>query len=256
MTERRIAVVTGGALGIGQATAVRLARDGFDIAIADLEPAVETAAKIEALGRRVFTQACDLSDPEAAEGFARTVLGRLGRCDVLFNNAGMYAFVPLEELTYDVWRRYLSLNLDAAFVIARAFALDMKTRGWGRIINIASNSFTLHVPNMAQYIASKGGVVGLTRGLASDLGDFGITVNAVAPGPTLTEGVRRSFIKMHGSEDEAALDAFLAGVTQSQAIKRIGRPEDVAAAVSFLASEEAGFITAQTLVIDGGQARH
>lgn len=256
MTERKVAVVTGAAAGIGQAAAVRLAKDGFDLAIADIAAADSTVASIEALGRRALGVRCDVAKPEEVSRFGEQVLGELGRCDVLFNNAGIYAFVPIEEMTYEVWRRFMSLNMDAAFLMARAFIPGMKARGWGRIINIASNSFSLHVPNMAQYIASKGGIIGLTRGLASDLGDHGITVNAVAPGPTMTEGIRKSLAEMGGGEDESAVQAFVAGIVQNQAIKRMGEPADVAAAVSFLASEEAGFITAQTLVIDGGQARH
>ena len=253
---RRVAVVTGGAAGIGQACAVALAEAGHDIAVADMADASETVARIRALGGQALAVVCDLTNPDQVADLARQVDERYGRCDVLFNNAGVYGFAPVDTLTFAEWRRYMAVNADAAFLTALAFAPGMKARGWGRIVNMASNSFSLHVASLTPYIASKGAVIGLTRGLASDLGDHGITVNAVAPGPTETAKLRSSFFEQTGTADEVALQGFLSAIAQNQAIKRAGQPIDVAGAVVFLASDAAAFITAQTLVIDGGGARH
>jgi NAD(P)-dependent dehydrogenase (short-subunit alcohol dehydrogenase family) len=233
-----------------------LAEAGLDVAVADMADASETVAAIRVLGRQAFAFGCDLTDPDRVAVMADEVNAKLGRCDVLFNNAGVYGFAPLDTLSFAEWRRYMSINVDAAFLTALAFAPGMKARGWGRIINMASDSYSLYVQNLTPYIASKGAVIGLTRGLASDLGDHGITVNAVAPGPTETSKLRSSFFEQTGTTDEAALQGFLSAIAQNQAIKRAGRPIDVAGAVVFLASEAAGFITGQTLVIDGGGARH
>jgi NAD(P)-dependent dehydrogenase (short-subunit alcohol dehydrogenase family) len=251
----KVAVVTGGASGIGQACAVRLAEDGADVAIADVQPAAETARRIEAAGRQALALACDITDPAKVTDFAKAVEERLGRCDILVNNAGMYAFSAFEELSFEDWRRYFALNVDGAFLAAKAFIPGMKARGWGRIVNMASNSYSLYVQGLTHYVATKGALIGLTRGLASDFGDHGITVNAVAPGPTITDKLRTSFFEMTPGADEAALRGFLGAISANQAIKRAGSPDDVAGVVSFLASDAARFVTAQTIVIDGGGAR-
>lgn len=253
--EGKVAVVTGAAGGIGQACAVRLAEDGADVAIADIELAKATAERIEATGHRALALVCDITDPAKVADFAAAVEAGLGRCDILVNNAGMYAFKAFEDLGFEEWRRYFALNVDGAFLMAQAFVAGMKARGFGRIVNMASNSYSLYVQGLTHYIATKGALIGLTRGLASDFGDHGITANAVAPGPTITDKLRTSFFQMTPGADEAALRGFLDAISANQAIKRAGSPDDVAGVVSFLASDAARYVTAQTIVIDGGGAR-
>jgi NAD(P)-dependent dehydrogenase (short-subunit alcohol dehydrogenase family) len=247
----RTAVVTGAAAGLGQAIAARLAQDGKDVVLADLTVATETAALVEKAGVRVLAVECDVTSEESVTGLAAAV-EEFGGCDVLVNNVGIYPFVLFEDLTFGEWRRILSTNLDSMFLTCSAFLPEMKSRGWGRVINMASNAYMNGAdPMLAGYVSSKGGVIGLTRALGSEYGAYGITVNAVAPGLTVTA---TTIAAVGGAPGEEGAEKWSA-MASLQAIKRTGTPDDVVGAVSFLASEDAGFITAQTLVVDGGLAR-
>ena len=243
--NRKIAVVTGGASGLGQAYARRLAQDGADIVVADITAAQETEQLVKAAGGQAASYICDVSSEESVNQFAQAVQERFGRCDILVNNAGVYPNVPFDDMDFKQWRRVLSINLDGPFLMCKAFVPGMKQRRYGRIVNVASNTFGLVIEGFAHYIASKGGVIGLTRALATELGDFGIIVNAIAPGLTPTAATEKLWEGSTLFEDMA----------KRQAIKRVETPEDLANAVSFLASDNASFITGQTLVVDGGLIR-
>jgi len=252
----RVALITGAAGGIGQVCAQRLALDGLDIVVADVKAGHETVALIEKAGRRAQAVNCDVTSPEQVRALAERVMGSFGRCDILVNNAGMYATASFLEMSYETWRRYMSVNLDAAFLLSQAFAPQMIERGWGRIINMASNSFHLvTAPGLTGYVTSKGGLIGLTRALATEVGGYGITVNALAPGPTPTAQLEKSFYEMSGTRDPAAFQGVLHQMAQNQAIKRVATPNDMVGTLSFLASDDAGFVTGQTIVVDGGWAR-
>ncbi|MBK1787176.1 SDR family NAD(P)-dependent oxidoreductase [Prauserella cavernicola] len=249
--KKRIAVVTGAAAGLGQAIAHRLAESGMDVVLADLDTADETAALVDKAGGRAHSVICDVTS-EASVAELATAAQDFGGCDVLVNNAGIYPFVLFEDLTFEMWRRILSTNLDSMFLTCKAFLPGMQTNGWGRVINLASNAYMNGAdPMLAGYVSSKGGVIGLTRALASEYGAHGITVNAIAPGLTVT-GTTIAAVGGRPGEAGAAKWGAMAAL---QAIKRTPTPADVVGAAAFLASEEAGFITAQTLVVDGGLAR-
>jgi 3-oxoacyl-[acyl-carrier protein] reductase/(S)-1-phenylethanol dehydrogenase len=240
----RVAVVTGAASGIGRAFALRLARDGADIGILDLADGSEIAAEVEALGRRAHAVRCDVASEEQVEAAAAETVDRLGKVDILVNNAGIYPVIPFEELDYEGWRRVLSINLDGTFLTVKAFAPGMKARGWGRIVNVASGVFWVSVADFSAYMASKAGVIGLTRGLANDLGPHGITVNAIAPGLVRTANT------LAGPQRE-----WFEPIVAQQAIKRAEEPDDLVGTLSFLVSEDAAFLTGQTLSVDGGFVR-
>ena len=240
----RVAVVTGAVTGIGRAYARRLAEDGADIGVLDVADGEGVVGEIEGLGRRAFAMRGDVSSPEDVRRFATEAAAALGAVDILVNNAGIYPITPLDELDFTEWRRVLSVNLDGAFLMIEAFAPGMKERGWGRIINVTSGAFWVSMPEFTSYIASKAGVVGLTRGLASDLGPHGVTVNAIAPGLVRTE---------HTAGGKQA--EWFEPMAAQQAIHRVEEPADLVGAVSFLASEDAAFITGQTLSVDGGLVR-
>jgi NAD(P)-dependent dehydrogenase (short-subunit alcohol dehydrogenase family) len=252
---QRIALVTGAAGGIGASCAVKLAEDGFDIVIVDMKPAADTARQVQATGRNCEVICADITTPEAVESLHSRVAATFGRCDVLLNNAGVYSMTSLETLDFAGWRRFMALNLDAPFLLSKAFAPLMRAQRQGRIISIASNSFHANVPGLTAYIASKGGLIGLMRGLASELGPEGITANVVAPGPILTDQLRSMLTDPEGQPSETTLTQFFAQITATQAIKRRGMPGDVASVVAFLASAAAAFITGQTIVVDGGCVR-
>jgi 3-oxoacyl-[acyl-carrier protein] reductase/(S)-1-phenylethanol dehydrogenase len=254
-SANRVAIITGGAGGIGAACAWRLAADGFDIGIVDIKPADQILAELQAAGRQAKTLACDITDPDSVGTVQDFVRNRFGRCDVLINNAGFYSFIPFNDLTFETWRRYMSVNLDGAFLMCKALVPLMQERKWGRIISLASNSFFSNVPGLMAYISTKGGLIGLTRGLASDLGGDGITANAVAPGPIGTEQVMSGFARTDGTVDQSAFAGFCDMILGTQALKRFGQPAEVADVVSFFASEQSRFITGQTLIIDGGAVR-
>jgi NAD(P)-dependent dehydrogenase (short-subunit alcohol dehydrogenase family) len=247
----RVAVVTGAASGIGQGLAVRLARDGARIVIADLGPADETMAMVEAIGGDAFAFACDVSSEEGVDALRDHVAEGFGRCDILVNNAGIYPYDWFRDVDFAKWRRMIGVNLDSVFLTCRAFLPGMCDAGWGRIVNISSNALWVGSdPKLAHYLASKAGVIGLTRGLATEYGPHGITVNSVAPGLVATPGT----IKGVGGSPEENVGKW-EQLRAMQSIPRTGTPADLAGAVAFLASDEAAYITGQTLVVDGGAVR-
>src|SRR5262249_37311530 len=186
--DGKVAVISGAAAGIGQASAVRLAEEGARIVIADREDAAATLRLIRNAGGQAEVFRCDVSDPESVAGLQRQVEHSAGRCDILVNNAGIYPMQSFDEITFEDWRRVLSVNLDSMFLMTKAFVGSMRERGWGRIVNTASDTVSLAVPGFTHYIASKAGVIGLTRALATEFGQDGITANAIAPGRTRTPG--------------------------------------------------------------------
>lgn len=246
MTERRhegrLVVLTGGSSGIGQAIALRLASEGARIAIADIGDVTETVGLAGSDGDRIFGVHCDLGSSEQIRVFADQVRKDLGHPDVLVHCAAMQFIKPFAELTVEEWRATQQVNLDGGFLMAQEFLPAMIDAHWGRIVMIASSSFYSPPAGMTHYIASKGALLGLVRGLATEVGPHGITVNAVAPGLTRTK-----------QAVEAVPQAHFDFVLSRQQLKRSGEPEDQAAAVSFVISEDAGFMTGQTLLVDGGE---
>jgi pyridoxal 4-dehydrogenase len=239
--EGRVAIVTGAAPCIGRAIAEKLKEEGASIAVADQngDGAGSVAQALDGLAIQA-----DISSEADATRIAQETLARYGKIDVLVNAAAIVPFIPWDEVDFAYWRKIISVNLDGAYLVSRAVEGSMREAGYGRIVHIASNAFMAGTPNMGPYLAAKGGVIGLTRALATELGRYGITANAVAPGITRTEGALATPHK----------DAF-DFVQSLQAIPRHGLPADIAPAVAFLASEESGWITGQVLVADAGHIR-
>lgn len=241
--QPRVAVVTGAARGIGQAIAVRLAEMGAHVAGIDRGDLSETASKVTSAGAPWLGLSADVSSESEVSAAAKSILDTCKRCDILVNNAGVFSFASFDTMTSEEWRRVLSINLDSQFFVSRAFVGSMKENGWGRIINFTSDSAEIPAENLSAYKASKMGAIGLTRGMASDLGRYGITVNAISPALTRTPGALAS----------NAADTFelAAGM---QAIKRTAEPADMLGLVAFLAGEESHFVTGQTIFSNGGLA--
>jgi pyridoxal 4-dehydrogenase len=240
--EGRVAIVTGAGQGIGRAIAEKLRDEGASVIVADKnsETAAKTAAEIGGTAH-----VTDVSDPDQVSALVAAAVDQFGKIDILVNDAAIVPFVPWEDLDFAEWRRVMSVNIDGVFLMCKAVYPHMKAAGYGRIVNIASNVVTAGTPNMAHYVSSKGAVFAFTRSLATEVGAHGITVNAVAPGLTASEGVL-------ASPHAEAFDF----VVSLQSIPRRGVPADIAPAVAFLASEEAHWITGQMLTADGGHTRH
>jgi NAD(P)-dependent dehydrogenase (short-subunit alcohol dehydrogenase family) len=242
--EGKVALVTGAAAGIGQAYATRLAADGADVVVVDIADGAETVAKVEAEGRRAIALTCDVADEPAVAGLGEGAAA-LGPVDILVNNAGIYPFKPFGEMSFAEWRRVMAINVDSLFLVTQQFLPAMRAKGWGRVICVSSGMFHNGTPGASHYVASKGAVIGLVRSLAAEVGEEGVTVNAVAPGLVRSAGTSTGF------HDSAGLFEKVASV---QAIKRTQMPDDLDGVVSFLATDDARFITGQTLVVDGGLA--
>jgi NAD(P)-dependent dehydrogenase (short-subunit alcohol dehydrogenase family) len=238
----RIAVVSGGSSGIGQAIVQRLVEEGARVAILDVADAAETVALAQSAGGTAAGFKCDISSWEEMSTQAAKVRAQFGDPSILIHCAAMQFMKPFAELTPQEWRATQQVNVDGGFHLVKAFLPAMQAARWGRIIMVASSSFFAPPPRMSHYIATKGALIGFVRGLAAELGEFGITVNALAPGLTRTKSAVATVPQAHFDF-----------VKSRQSVKRNGEPEDQAAACSFLASEEAGFMSGQTLLVDGGE---
>lgn len=247
----KIALVTGAAGGLGQAFAQRLAQDGAHVVLVDIKPCDDTATMVAAAGREAMPVICDITVEESVGYLATEIDARFGRCDILVNNAGIYPIQPFEQITFADWRRVMALNLDAVFLMSRAFAPGMKRRGWGRVINISSSTFNMVASGYTHYIASKGGVVGFTRALATEMGNHGVTVNAISPSLTRTPGTEGR----RPRPGRASMDEEFEQIAKLQPIRRVQVPSDLTGVVSFLASDDSAFMTGQTLYVDGGMVR-
>jgi NAD(P)-dependent dehydrogenase (short-subunit alcohol dehydrogenase family) len=241
--EGRVAVVSGAAQGMGKAVALRLGQEGATVVAADINgKGAEATAK--EIGGKSFGVATDIGDPASVKALFDKVAKDCGKLDVLVNVAAIVPFVKWDELTFEEWRRVARVNFDGLFLMCKAGSDLMRKNNYGRIVNFSSNSILAGTPNMAHYVATKGGVFAFTRALATELGGYKITVNSVMPGLTDTEGVQTTPHK----------DAF-GFVDMLQAIKGKGVPADIVPAVAFLASDEAHWITGQSLNVDAGMAR-
>jgi 2-hydroxycyclohexanecarboxyl-CoA dehydrogenase len=238
----KVAVVTGAARGLGRAIALQLASDGAAVSVWDLnhDGAEETAEMVRKLGVRAIS--CGGNSSVAADVAAATARTRneLGRISILVNNAALSPFAPFETITEEMWDGLMAVNMKGPFLCTKAIIPDMLASGWGRIINISSSAAQTGSSSQVHYGASKGGVIGFTKALAIEFADRGITVNNVPPGFVNTEGLR-------------AAPVDIENYSKRMPMKRPGKPENIAAAVAFLASESADYITGHTLSVNGGR---
>ena len=232
--EGRVAVVTGAARSFGRAVADALADRGATVARVDLHETEFIA---------------DCASPDDVARLRDEVHAAHGPVDILVNIAGINLARPLDELDYETWRRVQAINLDSQFLLCKAFAPDMVAKGWGRIVNMASSSIYTNTPGLTAYMASKAGALGLTSGLANDLGPHGVTVNAVSPGLTRTDAIDEEIGR--GEFPEEALDAMVG----ERSIPRHASVDDLVGTVLYLVSDAAAFVTARFVVADGGATR-
>jgi 2-hydroxycyclohexanecarboxyl-CoA dehydrogenase len=248
-TIARVALVTGGGSGMGEATSHRLARDGKSVAVLDINAAAaeQVANAILRAGGSAIAVVADITRRDQVERAVEAIHGKFGPISVLVNNAGMEHFAAFDAIDAAQWDRMLTINLTGNYNVTQAVLPDMIAQRWGRIINFSSVGAQTGAANMVHYAAAKGGVIAMTRSLALELGHQGITVNAIAPGLINTAMSRRA---IDGDKFVMPVEKLV----RTFPIPRMGEPGEVAAAVAFFASEDAGYITAQVLGINGGTA--
>lgn len=248
--EGKVAVVTGAAMGIGRAMAEGLAEEGASVVIADVARADSVAGEMSQKGFKALGVKADVSSEEDTAQMAKQALETYGRIDILVNNAGIYSSLlprPMEEITVDEWRKVMDVNVMGTWLATKAVCTAMRQGGGGRVINLSSGTPFKGIPFLLHYVSSKSAILGLTRALAKELGKDNILVNAIAPGFTLSEGVMGN---------ETQLEHFREISAQVRVLQRDQHPSDLVGAVKFFAGPDAGFITGQTLVVDGGAYFH
>jgi NAD(P)-dependent dehydrogenase (short-subunit alcohol dehydrogenase family) len=241
--DGQCALVTGAGRGIGKAIALRLARAGADVAVVDRNGAwaESTAGDIAALSRRSWWAEADVGDYDQVQAFTAGAIRALGKIDILVNNAGTSKSQPFLEITREAWEAQLSVHMSGTFYCAQAAARDMRTRNYGRIVSIASVAGLMGPIDLAAYGAAKAGIIGLVRAMSLELADYGITANAIAPGPIDTELLRSAWPADVYAERAEHIPA-----------RRLGQVDEIAHAVEFLASPEAGYISGVVIPVDGG----
>ncbi|MFI0879702.1 3-oxoacyl-ACP reductase FabG [Streptomyces parvus] len=247
-TEQRVAIVTGAARGIGAATAVRLAAEGRAVAVLDLDEAAcrDTVEKITAAGGTALAVGCDVSDAGQVEAAVARVAAELGAPTILVNNAGVLRDNLLFKMSESDWDIVMNVHLKGAFLMAKAVQAHMVEAKFGRIVSLSSSS-ALGNRGQANYSAVKAGLQGLTKTLAKELGKFGVTANAVAPGFIVTEMTAQTAERVGMGFEE-----FQAAAATQIPVQRVGRPEDVANAIAFFAGDDAGFVSGQVMYVAGG----
>lgn len=245
----RVAFVTGGAQGIGAGISEALGSNGFRVAVADLnlEAAQATAQRIVESGGEAIAVHVDITDTEAVRGAVKTVVAELGEIEVVVNNAGWDDFMPFLNTTEDFWDRILDINFKGALRVSQAVVPGMVERNFGRVINIGSDAGRVGSSLEAVYSGAKGGIIAFSKTLAREVATSGVTVNTVCPGPTDTPALRK-FADSSGQD----ADKVLGGMTRAVPMRRLASPADIASAVTFFASDAAGYITGQTLSVSGG----
>lgn len=248
----KVAIITGSARGLGRAHAMRFAQEGAKLALCDILDCGPVVKEIEAIGGEVIAIRTDITDEKNTIAMVKETADRFGRIDILVNNAGAIGGIeiqdfvkPVEEIVSEDWDRYLDVNIKGTFLCCKAVIPYMKKQGKGSIVNIASTAGFYGSSHFLHYSTSKGGVITMTRGLAAALGEYNINVNAVAPGVVMTEAMQA----LHPGQSDNQM-------VNKQIIKKSIRPEDIAAAVLFLASDEASMITGQTLAVNAGEYLH
>jgi len=245
--ERKVVLVTGGGAGIGEAACLRLARDGYAVGVLGrrAENISAVAKAIVAGGGQATAVLADVSDRAQVDRAVAQVREALGPITILVNNAGIEEFTPFPEIDDQAWDRIMAANLKGVYQVTQAVLPDMIAAGWGRIVNLTALGSQIGAANMVHYAASKGGVTAMTRSLAVELGPKGITVNEISPGFILTPMAQRAI-------DGDLFPVPYERIVASYPIPRVGRPHEAAAAIAFFASEDAGYITGQTLGVNGG----
>ncbi len=247
-TEQRVAIVTGGARGIGAATAVRLAAEGRAVAVIDLDEAAckDTVERITAAGGKALAVGCDVSDEAQVEAAVARIAAELGAPTILVNNAGVLRDNLLFKMSAGDWDTVMNVHLRGAFLMSRAVQEHMVDAGFGRIVNLSSSS-ALGNRGQVNYAAAKAGLQGFTKTLAKELGKFGVTANSVAPGFIVTEMTRTTADRVGMDFEE-----FQAAAATQIPVQRVGRPEDIANAIAFFTGDAAGFVSGQVMYVAGG----
>lgn len=248
--ERKVIIVTGSARGLGRTYAIALGKEGARVVVSDIlsQEAEDTAKEIRDGGGEAISVPADVSKESDTENLANETASKLGRIDVLVNNAAIYAALrkrPFNEIDVEEWDRVLAVNLKGTWLSTKAVFPYMKKQGAGKIVNISSGSFFSVPEGFLHYVSSKAGVIGLTRALSKELGEHNITVNAIAPGLTLTETNKPNL-------DEN----YISSVAQTRALRRNEYPQDIVGTLLYLCSSDSDFVTGQTIVVDGGRTVH
>ena len=246
--EGKVVIVTGAARGVGRAYALRLAREGAKIVVADVLDGSETVEAIKKIDGEAIAIKTDVTGEESTREMAAKSIEAFDRIDVLVNNAAIFATIakrPFWEIPAEEWDAVMAVNLKGPFLCAKAVYPQMKAQGKGKIINVASGTYFKGVPNFLHYVVSKGGNIAITRSMAREVGDAGICVNTIAPGYTETD-----YLHEHPQDPPQVTKMIIA----SQCIKRPSTPDDLTGTIVFLASDDSDFISGQTILVDGGSA--